>query len=50
MDTVSDDDRKEAATILISKNIPIGFLVAIINHERVISGYMPDEMNEALGI
>ncbi len=50
VDVVSDEARREIFDTLVSKKIPVGFPVSVIDDTVVISGYHPDELKEALNL
>ena len=50
VDTASSEDRRGAIKELRARNAPLGFPIIIIDDEKLINGYKPDAIKEALGL
>lgn len=50
VDKCTPEERRAAIQRLQEKKAPIGFPVIIIDGERIISGFKPEEIKEALGL
>jgi len=48
VDLISWEARREIVDILVSMKIPVGFPVSVIDDSKIISGYHPDELKDAL--
>jgi glutaredoxin-like protein NrdH len=48
VDVISAEARNEIFDILVGMKIPVGFPVSIIDDTKIISGYHPDELKDAL--
>ncbi len=48
VDVISAEARNEIFDILVSMKIPVGFPVSVIDDTKIISGYHPDELKDAL--
>jgi glutaredoxin-like protein NrdH len=50
VDLLKADERKAVLDEIHKKNVPIGFPVIIIDESKVISGYQPEKIKEAIGL
>ncbi len=50
VDTSTREEKRVAIERLKEKGAPLGFPVIIVDDERVISGFKPDVIREALGL
>ena len=50
VDLLKADERKAALDDIHKKNVPIGFPVIIVDDIKVISGYQPEKIKEAIGV
>lgn len=50
VDTCTSEERRAAIADLKARNASMGFPLAIIDDETIISGYKPDRYTEALGL
>ena len=50
VDTCTSEERRDAIEDLRGRGAPMGFPLAIIDDETIISGYEPDAYREALGL
>lgn len=50
VDTASSEDRRGAIKELRARKAPPGFPIIIIDDEKLINGYKPDVIKEALGL
>ena len=50
VDTASSEDRRGAIKELRARKAPLGFPIIIIDDEKLINGYKPDAIKEALGL
>jgi glutaredoxin-like protein NrdH len=50
VDQIKADERKNAFDELKRRNAPLGFPVIIIDDSKLISGYDPSKIKEALGL
>ncbi len=48
MDLATIDEKREVTNFLKAHGLPISFPVIVIDEERFISGYKPDEIEKAL--
>lgn len=50
VDIASSEERRGAIEELKKRNVPLGFPVTIIDDDKIIIGFKPDEFKEALGL
>ena len=50
VDTCTLEEKRAAIADLKARDVHIGFPLAIIDNETIISGYKPDRYTEALGL
>ena len=50
VDSCTSEERRATIEDLKSRNAPIGFPLAIIDDETIISGFKPDKYKEVLGL
>jgi len=50
VDTCTSEERRATIADLKARSAPMGFPLAIIDDETIISGYKPDRYTEALGL
>jgi glutaredoxin-like protein NrdH len=50
VDTCTSEERRATIADLKARSAPMGFPLAIIDDETIISGYKPDRYKEALGL
>ena len=50
VDTCSSEERRKALDTLKSRKTQLGYPIIIVDDEKVITGYKPDEIREVLGL
>jgi glutaredoxin-like protein NrdH len=50
VDTCTSEERRDAIEDLKERKVPLGFPLAIIDDEKIISGFKPDSYKEVLGL
>jgi len=50
VDLLKADERKTILEDIHKRNVPIGFPVIIVDDTKVISGYQPEKIKEAIGL
>ncbi len=50
VDNLKAEERKTAIEDLKKRKAPLGFPVVIVDDTKIISGYQPEKISEALGL